>query len=147
MAEPVEQAKGRVAGRRCSRCGGDVAFRPGKDALGCKFCEHLEPIVSDAALRVMELDYDAARASVPTGPAAEMCAGGREVECKNCGAQAIVSGQATRCPFCDAAVVVEIPDDRPQILPQSVLPFGIDRKDADAHSRSGWRAAGSLRAI
>jgi hypothetical protein len=62
-----------------------------------------------------------------------MSAGGREVECKNCGARTIVTGQATRCPFCDAAVVVEIPDDRPQILPQSVLPFGIDRKDADGH--------------
>jgi hypothetical protein len=134
MAEPaVAPAKAGVAGRRCSQCGGDVAFRPGKDAVGCKFCEHLDPIVLDPARVVVELDLDTALTTAPTGAAAEVSAGGREIECKNCGARTIVTGQATRCPFCDAAVVVEIPDDRPQILPQSVLPFGIDHKDAKAH--------------
>jgi hypothetical protein len=145
---PQTQAKGGVAGRRCNQCGGDAVFRPGKDAIGCKFCDHVEPIIIDVSLRVLELDYDTALTTAPTGPAAEMSHGGREIECKNCGARTIVTGHATRCPFCDAAVVVEIPDDRPQILPQSVLPFGIDLKEAGAHFAkwlaSRWFAPGDL---
>ncbi len=143
MADPAQAqapARGGVAGRRCAQCGGDVAFRPGKDAIGCKYCDHLEPILVDASRAVLELDFETALTTAPTGPASELSAGGREIECKTCGARTIVTGQATRCPFCDAAVVVEIPESTRQILPQSVLPFGIDHDVATGHFRQ-WLAS------
>jgi hypothetical protein len=126
-------ARAGVAGRRCAQCGGDVAFRPGRDAIACKFCDHVEPIPVDPQRRIVELSLDHALTTAPMGPAAELTTGGREVECKTCGARTVVTGQATRCAFCDAAVVIEIPDDRPQILPQSVLPFGVDQDAAKVH--------------
>lgn len=125
-AKPAPQ----VAGRRCPNCGGAVAFQPGKDALVCRYCSHAELIEIPANATIETYDLDAALAQVPHGAAAEVASGGREVQCKTCGARTVVTDQATRCPFCDAPVVVELPDSPQQILPHSVLPFGIDEATA-----------------
>ena len=142
------QAKGGIAGRRCGQCGGDVRFKPGTDAVECKFCSYLEQIVVAPDRVVHEYDLDTALTAAPTGAASELSAGGREVECKNCGARTVVTGQATRCAFCDAAMVVEIPQESRQILPESVLPFAIDAEAAKdafrAWLKSRWFAPGDL---
>lgn len=136
----------RVAGRRCANCGGDVAYKPGHDAIECAFCGHLEPIV--VARHVVEYDFATALERAPTGPAAELAAGGREIECKSCGARAVVTRQATRCAFCDAAVVVELPEERRQILPESVLPFEVDlpaaKQTFQGWLKGRWFAPGDL---
>ena len=137
-----------VAGRRCANCGGAVAFAPGKCALVCRYCEHAEPIEVPAGFTIATYDLDAALAQIPHGAAAEIASGGREVQCKQCGARTVVTDQATRCPFCDAPVVVELPESARQILPQSVLPFGVDEHTAgEAFARwmrSRWFAPSDL---
>lgn len=62
--------------------------------------------------------------------AAQVVPPAREVECKQCGARAMLTRQAQRCAFCDAPVVVELDAKAPGIPPGGVLPFAIDRKQA-----------------
>ncbi len=64
---------------------------------------------------------------------------GKELMCKNCGARTIVSKQATRCPFCDDAMVVEVDVVDVTIVPEAVLPFGLDKTKADTEFRA-WLA-------
>lgn len=136
----------RIAGRRCDQCGGQVAFKPGHDALECRFCGRLDDIVVPRL--IVEHDYATARTTAPTGPASEVAMGGREVACTQCGARVVTCAQATRCAFCDAALVVEIPEERRQILPESVLPFRIEAAAATATMqkwiRSRWFAPSDL---
>ena len=49
----------------------------------------------------------------------------RQVQCEGCGAQTVVAGQATRCPFCGSPVVVEIKELGQVIVPESVLPLSL----------------------
>jgi hypothetical protein len=132
MATAASPETAKVAGRTCSNCGGTVMFQPGKNAVVCKYCEHTEVIEVPASFELRQYDLAAALDSIPHGPAGEIAKGGREVQCNTCGARAIVTGQATRCMFCDSPVVVELPDAPNQILPETVLPFGVDDKTAGA---------------
>ena len=122
----AQQSIAKAAGRVCINCGGQVTFKPGSDAVECGHCGHVQGIERAAVTNIVEYDFATARTSAPTGAAAEIAEGGREVQCNTCGARAVVTVQATRCPFCDAPVVVEIPHSERQILPESLLPFGLD---------------------
>jgi hypothetical protein len=135
MAQPIAK----VAGRVCMNCGGGVSFKPGSDAVECAHCGHVQGIERAEVTNIVEYDFATARTTAPTGAAAEISSGGREVCCSTCGARAVVTGQATRCPFCDAAVVVEIPESARQILPESVLPFALDQAAAKAAFKTWMR--------
>ncbi|HUQ02481.1 MAG TPA: hypothetical protein VM261_08300 [Kofleriaceae bacterium] len=132
---------------KCPQCGAPQALQPGADALGCAHCGHQVRI--DAPARpVHEHDFEEARRRVRRGPATEMTRGAREVQCKQCGARAVTALQANRCQFCDEPLVVEIKPEADTILPDAVLPFGIDKADAGKRYatwlRSRWFAPGDL---
>jgi len=123
-------------------------FSPGKNAVVCRYCDHVEPIDIPASFELVEYDLAAALDSIPHASAEQMSQGAHEVQCKTCGARTVVAGQATRCVFCDSPMVVEIPDAPDLILPETVLPFGVDDKTAgEAFARwmkSRWFAPGDL---
>jgi hypothetical protein len=144
----AQAAPAKVAGRACTNCGGAVVFSPGKNAVACRYCDHLDVIEVPAGFQLNEYDLAAALDTIPHGAAEQISQGGREVQCKTCGARAVVTGQATRCMFCDSPMVVELPDAPDQILPETVLPFGVDEKTAgEAFARwmkSRWFAPSDL---
>jgi hypothetical protein len=144
----AREAPAKVAGRACGNCGGAVVFSPGKYAVTCRYCDHIEPIDVPADFQLVEYDLAAALDSIPHGAAAAISQGSHEVQCKTCGARTVVTGQATRCVFCDSPMVVELPDAPDLILPETVLPFGVDDKTAgEAFARwmkSRWFAPRDL---
>lgn len=132
---------------KCPECGAPQALQPGADALACAHCGHQVRI--DAPSRpIHEHDFEEARRRVRRGPATDMVRGAREVQCKQCGARSVTTQQAKRCQFCDEPLVVEIQPTADTVLPDAVLPFTIDKRDAGARYaswlRSRWFAPGDL---
>jgi hypothetical protein len=130
-------------------CGGPQVLQPGAEALQCTFCGHVVPIAAQARY-LQENDFESARQRVKRGSAAELTQHGREVQCKNCGARSVTTLQAKRCPFCDEPVVVELAPTADSILPDAVLPFGVEKKQAGDKYRkwlsTRWFAPGDLTA-
>jgi DNA-directed RNA polymerase subunit RPC12/RpoP len=115
----------------CPNCGADTALQPGAESLSCSHCGHLVKIDADGGgPPIHEHDFRDALSRLQRRPADQMAAGAREVQCQNCGARTVVTVQATRCPFCDNALVVQVEASADTIVPESVLPFGIDKGKA-----------------
>lgn len=108
----------------CPECGAGTRLEPGTDALKCDHCGAVTQIV-DGTAQVSEHDFRDALARVEQKPADQLAVGAREVCCKNCGARTVVTKQATRCPFCDEAMVVAVEEVDVTIVPEAVLPFGL----------------------
>ncbi|MEO8703340.1 MAG: hypothetical protein ABI867_25055 [Kofleriaceae bacterium] len=122
-------APSKVDAYRCPRCGADTTFKPGADALVCVHCGNVEPITARDE-HIVEHDFQAALADRDHRSVSELAPNGREVVCKNCGARTVTTRHADRCPFCDAALVVEVESSPTTIVPESVLPFAITTEDA-----------------
>jgi len=138
---------GKADGYPCPECGAQTSLKPGTDSLVCDHCGAVVPIESSGRA-IVEHDFAEAIAGKGHRPADQMAAGAREIQCKVCGARAVVTRQATRCAFCDAPMVVELDHAEDTILPESVLPFVIAQKDAAAKFggwlKSRWFAPGDL---
>lgn len=107
-----------------------MVFSPGKNAVVCRYCDHVDPIEVPVNFELVEYDLAAALDGIPHASAEQLSQGSHEVQCKTCGARTVVTGQATRCVFCDSPMVVDIPDAPDLVLPETVLPFGVDDKSA-----------------
>lgn len=143
----------------CQGCGARLTFKAGSgNKLSCEYCGHVQAIPKPEASgsvpeRVKEHDFDEALRNARRRPAAELVQGGKEVNCKSCGATTVLSGQAGKCPYCDSpvvAVTASAKADDGIIVPESVLPFKLDeRKARDSFSKwvkSLWFAPNDLSA-
>jgi Zn finger protein HypA/HybF involved in hydrogenase expression len=127
----------------CNSCGAKLEFKPGADALQCPYCGAQQSIGPGAggdsgqaaggapppAAPPQEYSFEEALRNARTQPARSLAQNGQEVQCNGCGALSVVTGQASRCPFCDSPVVVHEADDQ-IIVPESVLPFKLDARAA-----------------
>ncbi len=117
----------------CEQCGADLHFAPGTTEVTCTHCGHVQTIdasgVDERAAR-RELDYQATIAGLASEADYEET---RSTACPNCGAMVDFpeAVQATRCPFCDTAVVTDTGTHR-QIKPAALVPFQIDERAARA---------------
>jgi DNA-directed RNA polymerase subunit RPC12/RpoP len=128
--ETAPAREGKADRYPCPNCGADTALQPGADALACKHCGHVVKIDAESGPPIHEHDFRDALTRLQRRPADQMTANAREVQCQNCGARTVVTVQATRCPFCDNAIVVAVEKAEDTIVPESVLPFGIDKPKA-----------------
>ncbi len=112
----------------CEQCGSALEYKPGSDTLHCKHCGHTQNIGGGGG--VQEHDFSQGLARARRGAASAMVQDGHTVQCEGCGAQTVVAGQAARCPFCGCPVVVEIKELGQTLVPESVLPFGLDARQA-----------------
>jgi hypothetical protein len=130
----------------CAQCGAPTLFAPGRDALVCEHCGETK-VITLASGAIPTYDLFGPTAAAALAAAAEVHAA-RVVECKLCGARAIVSHQAERCAFCDTPMVIEVDDKTPGIPPGGVHTFTLDRKAATANFatwlRKRWFAPGDL---
>jgi DNA-directed RNA polymerase subunit RPC12/RpoP len=127
---PEAAATGAAHAYPCPQCSADTSFDPATGGLACAHCG-ARVAIEVATAPIHEHDYQAALAAAETRPASSLTSGGREVECRTCGARVVVAGHADRCAFCDSALVVEIAAED-TIPPESLLPFAIDRGSAGA---------------
>ncbi|HEX2526421.1 MAG TPA: hypothetical protein VHL31_08995 [Geminicoccus sp.] len=115
----------------CSQCGAFLTFKPGTSVMVCAFCGHenrIDEVQPPGTLR--ELNYHAWLGKLADQREVETT---RTVKCDACAAEFSFSGDefSGHCPFCGSATVTDTGVNQ-HIKPSGVLPFGIDRKDAEA---------------
>lgn len=115
----------------CEQCGANLHFAPGTTVVTCAHCGHVQTIDTsgvDEGAAHRELDYEATIAGLTRDVDYEDT---RTTDCPNCGAMVEFpeAVQATRCPFCDTAVVTDTGTHR-QIKPAGLIPFQIDERSA-----------------
>lgn len=135
----------------CPACGAALEFRPGGDLMHCGRCGTTRPISAGGPSMIHEHDFESAVARVRALPSRSYASDSRSVQCSSCGAQTIVTGQAARCPFCSAPVVVDGNDHDAAFHPESLLPFHLDAAQAkeafDKWLGGLWFAPGNLRSV
>lgn len=115
----------------CEACGGEQAFDATVGRLRCKYCGAEREVPADSTGAVVERDLWQGLAAAPRGldiPEAKSSV------CQECGAHvAFPDGvTATTCTFCGSARVLEEAENRRALRPESLLPFAIDKKRAQA---------------
>ncbi|MCX8079632.1 MAG: hypothetical protein N3F09_00170 [Bacteroidia bacterium] len=137
---------------RCKACGGQAAFRPGKDALECEHCGTLTPI-EKAEAEIVEQNFDEFlqrfknNASLSDTPAVNA------VKCKSCGAETTFPKNITswECAYCGTPLVIQDSIKEQIIPPHYLLPFKIDRKESEEKFRKWvnglWFAPNDLKMI
>ncbi|MCB9705574.1 MAG: hypothetical protein H6711_27140 [Myxococcales bacterium] len=119
----------------CESCGSSLSFKPGTTALECPHCGHRQEI--DAGGEVAENDLRDALKRARRARPAELVDGGHTIRCEGCGAETVITGQSDHCAFCGSPVVVAVEGGEALHVPDSVLPFKIERRDAKARF-DGW---------
>lgn len=142
MHEPRQD--GRIRSFPCERCGGDLAFAPGDDALSCSYCGFTVGLEIDETAAISERDLTAALASQAErrrdecGNAPDVL----EVACPSCGAEVVFRGTLTaqNCAYCGDPIQRSDVHRAPDRIPvDAVLPFAFERDDARAATRRWLR--------
>jgi predicted RNA-binding Zn-ribbon protein involved in translation (DUF1610 family) len=106
----------------CANCGANVEFAPGTTVLKCPYCGAETPL-APTGRQVREHSY-AEFAQLPRKPIAALAP--HNFTCKGCGAITQSDKISDRCQFCGAPLVADV-SDADQVVPEAVLPFGVDR--------------------
>ncbi len=115
---------------RCGSCGGLVAWNTTAKCMACEACGAPCDVAPEhAGVRDHGL-LDALAACKRRGKLGDIAA--RQVTCQECGAAVVFPDgmTATRCAFCDSPSVLAQDSRGNQIVPESVIPFGIGRDQA-----------------
>ena len=123
---------------KCPNCGGPVSFDPKTQKYKCEYCQSLF-LAEDLQMpdEASEQTEGAPREESARGSAEQKEEGGALIyTCPSCGAQIVTdeSTAATFCYYCHNPVVLQgrLSGD---YLPDSVVPFMIDRKKAEEDFR------------
>lgn len=122
FAEPTEKKRTFP----CEQCGSALEYKPGSETMVCPHCGHTQVIRASGV--VHEYDFHDAMHKARRAP--QLLPDGHTVQCEGCGAQSMVAGQAARCPFCGSPVVVEVKDLGEMFVPESLLPFNFEARQA-----------------
>ena len=131
----------------CNQCGAFLVFNPGRASLTCDYCEH-ENHIPQSEEEVEELDFHTHIMRLEDREETEEQP---MVTCDACGAETAFDSSISsdNCPYCDAHLSTGYHNSR-QIRPRSLLPFKVDKKDADRLHRewikSLWFAPNKLKA-
>ncbi|GAA0583914.1 hypothetical protein GCM10010172_81090 [Paractinoplanes ferrugineus] len=106
----------------CANCGANVEFAPGTTVLKCPYCGAETPLVPTGR-QIREHSYTEF-AGLPRKPIAALAP--YTFTCKGCGAITQSDKISERCQFCGAPLVADV-SDTDQVVPEAVLPFGVDR--------------------
>jgi Zn finger protein HypA/HybF involved in hydrogenase expression len=120
----------------CANCGANVEFAPGTTVLKCPYCGAETPL-APTGRQIREHSY-AEFAGLPRKPVATLAP--HTFTCQGCGAVTQSDKISERCQFCGAPLVADV-SAGDQVMPEGVLPFGVDR----AHLREALRTWASSR--
>jgi len=126
-AEPSVKAKR----FKCESCGGEQLFDAAVGKLKCKYCGALRDVPAGEGA-VVERDLFEGLAAAPRGLGTD--GGTKTAKCQECGANVVFADghTAAKCTFCGSAKVLEQEENSKALRPESLLPFGIDKKQANA---------------
>jgi hypothetical protein len=154
----------------CPSCGATVEFAPGTDVLRCPYCGHEQPLTPEAAggdsagqdqaqgRGAAEAPYPREvrehpieeLATLPAKPRSTAPGAAHAFVCPGCGARTESDDLSARCQFCATALVAD-PELHERVVPEAVVPFGLDRTEARERlaewTSSRWFAPGSLKKV
>lgn len=132
----------------CQACGATVEFAPAAGALKCPYCGH-EQTVTAVPRQVREHAIEEL-ATLPAKERGTVAGGARAFLCPGCGARTETDDLSARCQFCATSLVAD-PELTERVVPEAVVPFGLDRNAArdrlGAWTSSRWFAPGSLKKV
>lgn len=114
----------------CQSCGGLMAYDAAAHAMKCPYCSAVVAVAAQPGTAEYErIPLQEGLARAPRGWDADV----RNVSCNECGASVQVGAaeQTTKCPFCGSSKVLDHPADPNIIRPGGVVPFAIDRAQAN----------------
>lgn len=133
---------------KCVGCGGNLKFAPGTQHLNCEYCGAKNEIAPMGATVIEENDFESfLNQAAGSSDKQEIST----VKCDNCGASTTLKPNITSssCPYCDTALVIKNASTCSIIKPKYVLPFKIERKNANElfvkWVGSLWFAPGDLK--
>jgi LSD1 subclass zinc finger protein len=114
----------------CVKCGADLKYKPGSQHLKCQYCGAENEIPEDDTL-IEELDFKTFLAEKSAG---EEQITEHFVKCDSCGASSTLDPNITSasCPYCSSPLVVENGADEQILKPKSLLPFKLEKLEAQA---------------
>ena len=111
-----------------------MAYDPAAGGLKCSYCGATQRISYPVGAQVSELPLDDYLEGRSAGRLAKVSNEALEVSCSGCGStvQFQPPEVAGACPFCAAPIVVQPKSADPEIAPNGVLPFGLEKRTATA---------------
>ncbi len=121
----------------CSKCGGDLEFKPGSAVLVCPYCG-TENAISGKEIRIEEKDYRETLSRLRAQEEREETIETMVTTCGSCGAEMSlgVNRTAGECAFCGSNIIAQGKSKR-ALKPEALLPFRIGRQQA-AERFSRW---------
>lgn len=117
----------------CPGCGADMRYNAAKGLLSCEHCGSEQPVsVPEAWVAEEHTQFDEEKI-------ARVWEGKRQISCDSCGGSWVLDATeaASACPFCGRAHVTVL--DADMIAPDAVIPFALDRKQAEARFKAWIR--------
>lgn len=114
--------------RTCKECRGPLLWDAAVQQLRCQGCGALSRVSDDGRIA----DHDLEQALTDRVARGRIGTGSRQVRCRECLAEVEVPDElhATRCEFCGSSMVLIQSAAEDHYLPESVVPFSIDRARA-----------------
>ena len=116
---------------RCPGCAADLLYEPKDGCLTCPYCGRKEQIPASAD-QIQERSYDD-YLHPHASQMARLSGNALEVSCSQCGATIVFDPPevAGECSFCGSKIVAQPRSADPTVAPEGVLPFFINREEAD----------------
>jgi len=133
----------------CSKCGGDLEFKPGSVVLVCPYCG-TENAISGKEIRIEEKDYQETLSLLRAQENKEETIETIVTTCESCGAEVSLGANKTagECTFCGSNIITQ-GKSKKSLKPEALLPFGISKQEAaDLFSRwlrKRWFAPNKLK--
>ena len=130
-----------------------MEFDPATGGLKCPYCAAAVKISHPVSEQVRELPLADFLGEGARGKLSRVAQEALEVACTGCGStvQFQPPEVAGVCPFCTAPIVAQPKSADPEIAPNGVLPFGLERRAATASIQtwlaSRWFAPGALKNV
>jgi DNA-directed RNA polymerase subunit RPC12/RpoP len=116
----------------CMNCGAKVEFDPRTRSLKCPYCGYETAISEEGGAEVEERDFEEYANKLARGKGTTIAGRSSQVRCTGCGAMVLLEDKVVteNCPFCGTHLENKPEAAEGMIAPESVIPFGIDLRDA-----------------
>ncbi len=138
---------------KCPGCSAAMQFDPATAGLKCPYCAAVVKISHPVNSLVHELPLDDFLGERAVGRLKRVTGEALEVSCQSCGStvQFQPPEVAGVCPFCAAPIVAQPKSADPEIAPNGVLPFALEKPAATSRIQewlaSRWFAPNALKNV
>jgi hypothetical protein len=128
-----DSVQGGVDRFTCHKCGGRMVFTPDGQRLTCEYCNAHRTMAGDDEKNIGFVPENNFLVALATGKGHRTPVQMRAFCCQGCGISFILAPAQTSmaCPYCDSVYVIEQVETREMIAPDGVIPFKMDKDQAN----------------